>query len=400
MPYEDKILIVNNSDLLNNFLTDCFKKYNIELIIVKNPFDAIIKLKNELPDLVIIEYQLVMDEKIDFFKEKKEYKPISEIPIICLSSKVDMNSILKAGKNKVYKFFEKPIKQDFLLKAVSELLKRDLKFDDTPSIMEVSLNNDMLFIEIGMGINYEKLNSLKYKIIELMKLYKFNKIKSLIMFNDVTFNEDRLFCLIKTILETTKASPTMIKILSTNASVKLNLEKNEKYSKIDVFNDLSLAMDSIGTINIESLVSNSNIENSGEFSLADSELTSKYFNKATVALVDDDEFVIDLVEASLQPLELNIIKFTNGNLFLDEVAKGNIPDLVFLDLMMPSITGFEILEKMKEKKYTIPVIIFSSLSQKETVTRVLKYGVRSYIVKPIDPELIIKKASEILKSDF
>ncbi len=400
MPYEDKILIVNNSDLLNNFLTDCFKKYNIELIIAKNAFDAIIKLKNELPDLVIIEYQLVLNDKVDFFKEKKEYKPISEIPIICLSSKVDMNSILKAGKNKVYKFFEKPIKQDFLLKAVSELLKRDLKFDDTPSIIEVSLNNDMLFIEIGMGINYEKLNSLKYKIIELMKLYKFNKIKSLVMFNDVSCNEDRLFCLINTILETTNASQTMLKILSADSSTKQNLQKNEKYNKIDVFTDLSLAMDSIGTINIDTLVSNTKNENTSEFSLADNELTNKYFNKPTVALIDDDEFVIDLVEASLQPLELNIIKFTNGNLFLDEVAKGNIPDLVFLDLMMPSITGFQILEKMKEKKYTIPVIIFSSLSQKETVTRVLKYGVRSYIVKPIAPELIIKKASEILKSDF
>lgn len=395
-----KILLINNSELLNDFIKDCFKRFDIELIISKTLFDGMVKMKNEIPDLIIIDFQLTFNNQIDFFKEKKDYKTVSDIPVICLSSKVDMNAIIQAGKNKVYKFFEKPVKQEALLKAAGEILKIDFKYDDTPSIMEVSLNSDILFIEIGIGINYERLNSLKYKIIELMRLYKIKKVKSLVMFNDVEYTEEKLYSLMETILDSTLCPQDLIKILSADKNIKpvLNLRKN--LSKIDVFSDLSQAMDSIGNIDIDNIINTPKNDNKGELSLDDEEIKSAFLNKPTIALVDDDEFIIDLVEASLSSLNVNVKKFTNGNNLIELLEKNSTIDLVFLDLMMPVISGFEILEKLNSKNIKVPIIIFSSLSQKETVMKALKYGVKSYIVKPIDPELIINKASEILKSDF
>ena len=78
----------------------------------------------------------------------------------------------------------------------------------------------------------------------------------------------------------------------------------------------------------------------------------------------------------------------------------NKPDLLFLDLMMPNMNGFEVLDYLKKNNKTIPIIIFSSLSQRETVKKALYYGVKSYIVKPVTMDVILKKVNEILCSDF
>ncbi|MDC7125065.1 MAG: response regulator, partial [Spirochaetales bacterium] len=75
-------------------------------------------------------------------------------------------------------------------------------------------------------------------------------------------------------------------------------------------------------------------------------------------------------------------------------------DLTFLDLMMPKMNGFQVLQFLRQRRINIPTIIFSALTRKETVAQALDFGVKSYIIKPLKPESLRAKAFEILVSDF
>ncbi len=68
--------------------------------------------------------------------------------------------------------------------------------------------------------------------------------------------------------------------------------------------------------------------------------------------------------------------------------------------MMPEMNGFEVLKVMKERQVKVPIIVLSALSKRESVVEALKFGVKSYVIKPLKPEWIRKKATEVLALSF
>ena len=85
--------------------------------------------------------------------------------------------------------------------------------------------------------------------------------------------------------------------------------------------------------------------------------------KRTIYFVEDDENVNQLIEATLISGGFNALGFLDPELFL-EVIKDSRPDLIVLDLMLPKISGFDVLKTLKETPAyaDIPVIILSALS--------------------------------------
>lgn len=73
-----------------------------------------------------------------------------------------------------------------------------------------------------------------------------------------------------------------------------------------------------------------------------------------------------------------------------------LPSLVLLDLMIPKVSGFEVLELIRANKHTryIPVVVFSSSSVDEDIEKAYHLGANAFIVKPID----FKAYSELMKS--
>ena len=87
--------------------------------------------------------------------------------------------------------------------------------------------------------------------------------------------------------------------------------------------------------------------------------------------------------------------FPDGEEASDSV--GRLPKVIFLDLKLPIIDGFEILKSLKsnEKTRLIPVVILSSSGEQSDIVKCFKFGVNSYIVKPVDYDNFCRTVSSL-----
>jgi DNA-binding response OmpR family regulator len=89
----------------------------------------------------------------------------------------------------------------------------------------------------------------------------------------------------------------------------------------------------------------------------------------------------------------------NAKSAFGKLEQGEIPDLILTDLSMPDMDGFQLIEKIREKKSLdhIPVIIFSARPLQENQARAVSLGVAKYIKKPCPPDELVLSIQEILK---
>lgn len=102
-------------------------------------------------------------------------------------------------------------------------------------------------------------------------------------------------------------------------------------------------------------------------------------NKKTIAIIDDDIYIGDMLEELLTKEGYHVLRAYSGTeaLFL---FKERLPDLILLDLMLPGLSGEEILPEIKY----IPVIIVSAKGQVQDKVKLLLDGAADYITKPFD----------------
>jgi len=120
--------------------------------------------------------------------------------------------------------------------------------------------------------------------------------------------------------------------------------------------------------------------------------------KQIILIIEDDGFLASIYAQKLELEGFQVAFATNGEDGL-KLAQKDHPDLVLLDLLMPKMDGFEVLEKLKADPATqgIKVLVLSNLGQKEDVERCLKLGAAGYIIKAHSlPEETVKRIKEIL----
>jgi DNA-binding response OmpR family regulator len=118
-----------------------------------------------------------------------------------------------------------------------------------------------------------------------------------------------------------------------------------------------------------------------------------------ILIIEDDKFLRELISRKLTDDNFDIIEAVDGEEGVKKV-KEEKPDLVLLDLILPSIDGFEVLSRIKEDSNvaSIPIIILSNLGQKEEVEKGLNLGAVDYLIKAhFTPGEIIEKIRNILK---
>jgi DNA-binding response OmpR family regulator len=414
-----KVLLIDDSNLFREYLANKLKENGFEVIEATNGLEGLLKLRNEMPDLVIMEYYLTRKSSIEILKEKEANPNVASVPVIMVSNRIDREKILSVARYKVKKFFSKPIKLDALLQAISGFLKVKVEIDSTPCIIEAHFNDEILFIEIALGLNPEKIELLKFKIMELIQLYGVDRPKVLLMLSNIELTEAddaKLKLLFDTVLDQTGAKTKAIKVLASSDYLKDFISKSPDYHGIEIKESLDMAMDDLlglrpdsiahDEVAAERILSKSAPVSDSEESIDmrfESEKHKKgetrIYPEAKIAVVDDDIVIQELVKTVLSETGWTLETFNNGKEFVTNLVSNDY-DLVFLDLMMPEMNGFQVLQFMKQQKIEVPTIVLSALTRKETVGKAMSFGVKSYVIKPVKPENLQQKAFEILASDF
>jgi adenylate cyclase len=121
-------------------------------------------------------------------------------------------------------------------------------------------------------------------------------------------------------------------------------------------------------------------------------------NHPKILIVDDEPFNVDYLEQELEEASYRIITASNGKEALDQV-RSEKPDLILLDIMMPVMDGFDVLEQLKVDPFLrhIPVIVISAVNDLESVVKGIQLGAEDYLPKPFEPTLLHARISASLE---
>jgi CheY-like chemotaxis protein len=117
-----------------------------------------------------------------------------------------------------------------------------------------------------------------------------------------------------------------------------------------------------------------------------------------VLLVEDNDFIRKMYVMKLSKAPgIDIVEAADGEAGL-EAYKAHQPDLILLDIMMPKMSGLEVLEQLQKLGSKTPVIILSNVLSSDTRQAADKYGVVDYIIKSdLTPSQVLEKIQANLK---
>lgn len=122
----------------------------------------------------------------------------------------------------------------------------------------------------------------------------------------------------------------------------------------------------------------------------------------SILLVEDDPFLIDIYTTKLKESGFSVEVASNGQKALEKVAEKKF-NLVILDIVLPQMDGWEILEKLKAQSSKLKaaadlkIIILSNLGQKEEVEKGLSLGATKYLIKAhYTPSEVVEEIKKVL----
>ena len=119
-----------------------------------------------------------------------------------------------------------------------------------------------------------------------------------------------------------------------------------------------------------------------------------------ILIVDDDNFLLDMYSLKFTERGFSVDSSLGSIDLLQKLRGGATPDILLLDIVMPAMDGFEVLEAIKKEnlaKGTIKIIL-SNRGQKEDIDRGVSLGAKGYIVKATaTPTEVVDKVVEIIE---
>jgi DNA-binding response OmpR family regulator len=410
------VVIIDASPLFQEFLKDKLTAEKVTVIVAQGRRDAFTKIISILPDLIILDIDDESDDLINFLEKKYNNPNTARIPIIAAGPLVERSKISLLAQFGVVKYFTKPIKFDIFFESVGCILHVSFSMDVTPCVLDIHRNGNIIFIEIAQGLNREKLSLLKYKLSEIIDTEKLENPKIILMMTnlDLTFVDgSNLELLLDNVLSHPAIQSKNVKVLSFSSFTRELIDGHPRYNGIEITTNLSQVLnslvDNMSATSISDLITDK-ILTSVEKPQSGSIETRFYSdsgiieddepgNVLRIALVDDDAVTLKLLESTFKTIGAVCDLYSNGTEFIAGINKHKY-DLAILDIFMPGISGFDILQRLKSIPDEPLIIVYSQATQKESVIQALSLGAKRYLVKPQKPEVIIQKAIELLHGKF
>jgi excisionase family DNA binding protein len=114
-----------------------------------------------------------------------------------------------------------------------------------------------------------------------------------------------------------------------------------------------------------------------------------------VLVVDDDPRLREFMRVNLEMEGYSVREAASADEALDAL-EDQAPELVLLDVVMPGVDGWQMLQRMQERHGSIPVIMFSGKVDDESVADAERRGARAFVGKPFDPHQLIERAKQLV----
>lgn len=123
--------------------------------------------------------------------------------------------------------------------------------------------------------------------------------------------------------------------------------------------------------------------------------------KNKIMIVDDDDFLVNMYATKFANSDIAVEACKSGDDFFEKLKTAEGIDLILLDIVMPGMTGIDILKKMREEKLgeNIPVIMLTNQSDEDSIKEAKQFNIAGYIVKSAaTPSEVINEVINIIKN--
>ncbi len=118
------------------------------------------------------------------------------------------------------------------------------------------------------------------------------------------------------------------------------------------------------------------------------------FDRRRILVVDDEERMVRFIRMNLEHDGFQVMEAFNGKQAIDKLR--DTPDLILLDVMMPDLDCFEVLETIREVT-NVPVIMLTAKGEEDDRVRGLELGADDYITKPFSPRELVSRVKAVLR---
>jgi two-component system KDP operon response regulator KdpE len=119
------------------------------------------------------------------------------------------------------------------------------------------------------------------------------------------------------------------------------------------------------------------------------------FDRRRILVVDDEERMIRFIRMNLEHDGFQVVEAFNGRQAIQKL-RDTTPDLILLDVMMPDLDGFEVLETIREGS-SVPVIMLTAKGEEDDRVRGLELGADDYITKPFSPREMVSRVKAVIR---
>jgi len=118
--------------------------------------------------------------------------------------------------------------------------------------------------------------------------------------------------------------------------------------------------------------------------------------KKKVLFIEDDSLIVKIYTTRLELEGIEVSSAEDGEIAM-QMYRQKEPDLIVLDLMLPKVSGLEILKQIRQENKSIPIIVYSVLSDREKIEEMKANGANEYFVKPdIHPRQMVERIKSYL----
>lgn len=412
-----QVLLIDAPLLFREYLKEKLSTEKVSVEIAQGRRDAFTKMISTLPSLIIIDISTSLRDIVDFLEKKRQDPNAAHIPIIVTGPIMSREQVALLQPYNVVKYFNKPINFDIFFESVGKLLKISISLDTSPCILETHINNNIIFVEIARGLNREKLSLLKYKLTEIIDANKLSIPKLVIMLTDLSLSfidGSNLEILFDSLIADSRIQKRNIKVLSLDNYTRDFIEGHINYNGIEVVSNLSDVLNSLvennSQTNVNELITSKilnqekdTMEGTVQMRFYTESTSNTISNKETpnisnsykIALLDDDLYTRNITKQSFATIRGNVDFFDSGAEFL-ATTKIKKYDLIIMDMFMPGLSGFDILTTLLANKYPAPIIIYSTVMNRDIILQAMNLGAKAFLIKPVRPDVLIQKANELI----